>query len=226
MQPLSCQAARDFDRHATEVLGIQSIVLMENAGRGCADVLLADHLRERGETDPVLILCGKGNNAGDGFVLARQLLTRGVEARVALFASPRSLQGDALVNFKVLRAMQASITEVSEESDLRAVLDPLTHGVRTLVDALLGTGAVGPPRGAIALAINWLNLQPLAMRRVAVDLPSGLDGDTGVAHNPTVRADLTCTFVAPKMGFANRYAKSYLGEVRVLDIGVPYPPKG
>jgi NAD(P)H-hydrate epimerase len=220
MQPLSCQAAREFDRHATEVLGVPSIVLMENAGRACADVLL-----EEGDTQPVLVACGKGNNGGDGFVIARQLLTRGVEARVALFASPRSLQGDALVNYKILRAMNASITEVSEESDLRAVLDPLNRGVRTLVDALLGTGAVGAPRGAIAMAVNWLNAQRPPMRRVAVDLPSGLDGDTGVPHNPTVRADLTCTFVAPKIGFANSAAEAYLGEVRTLEIGVPSPAK-
>jgi NAD(P)H-hydrate epimerase len=220
MPPLTCQAARDFDRHATEVLGVPSIVLMENAGRACADVLL-----EEGETAPVLIVCGKGNNAGDGFVIARQLITRGVEARVVLFASPRSLQGDALVNFNILRAMGAPIVEVNEETDARAVLDPLDRGIRTCVDALLGTGASGAPRGAIAMGINWINTLPLALRRIAVDLPSGLAGDTGVPHQPTVRADLTCTMVAPKLGFANPAAKSYVGEVRVLDIGVPYPPK-
>jgi len=204
---------------------VPSIVLMENAGRACADELLADHLRERGATEPVLIVCGKGNNAGDGFVIARQLITRRVEARVALFASPHSLHGDALVNFKILRAMGAPIVEVNEETATRAVLDPLDRGVRTCVDALLGTGMSGAPRGAIAMGINWINTLPLAVRRIAVDLPSGLDGDTGVPHQPTVRADLTCTFVAPKLGFANPAAKSYLGEVRVLAIGVPYPPK-
>lgn len=203
-----------------------SIVLMENAGRACADVLLADRLSQRGETKPVLIVCGKGNNAGDGFVIARQLITRGVEARVALFASPHSLQGDALVNFKILRAMQAPITVVDERTDFPANNNLLMRGVETIVDALLGTGAVGAPRGVIAMAINWFNLQSPSLRRVAVDLPSGLDGDTGVPHNPTVRADLTCTFVASKIGFANPDAERYLGEVRVLDIGVPYPPKG
>lgn len=209
---------RAFDRDAIERVGLPGVVLMENAGRGCVDLM-----QQLGIDGPVIVVCGKGNNGGDGFVIARHLAVRGVECRVALGAKPSELTGDALTMFN---ALTHSGVPVLDESDVGAgivlnELDALSHDAAWVVDALLGTGATGSPRPPYDTLIDWMNGEP--GRRLAVDLPSGLDCDSGQPEAPTVRADHTCTFVAPKIGFANPAAAEHLGEVHVLDIGVPPP---
>ncbi|RIK74504.1 MAG: NAD(P)H-hydrate epimerase, partial [Planctomycetota bacterium] len=167
---------------------------------------------------PVAILCGKGNNAGDGFVLARHLEIRGVRCKVCLLAAPTELTGDARVNYEILRHTDVPIVEAPAERVEEALRE---HAWDTawLVDAMLGTGASGEPREPLATAIQWMNRHPA--RRLAIDLPSGLDCDTGAPASATVRADLTCTFVALKPGFLQPKARPFLGEIRVVSIGVP-----
>jgi NAD(P)H-hydrate epimerase len=202
--------SRELDRRATADYGIPSIVLMENAGRGCVDVL-----ERLGINGPVVIVCGKGNNAGDGFVIARHLAIRGYDCRVILLCPADELRGDAAINFEILRKSDAAIYLVT---DLET-LEEFARGATWLVDALLGTGAVGEPRPPFDAAIDWFNAQPC--KKLAVDVPSGLDCDTGQPAKHTVRADHTCTFAALKTGFTQPAAKPFLGTVHVCDIGVP-----
>lgn len=211
-------AMQAFDRDAIERIGIPGVVLMENAGRGCVEVM-----QQAGFDGPVLVICGKGNNAGDGFVIARRLAVIGCECRVALGAPPSELTGDALTMFKALAHCPVPILDVTGVSPGTALseLDALARDSAWVVDALMGTGASGTPRPPFDTLIDWINAEPV--RRLAVDVPSGLDCDTGEAAQPTVRADHTCTFVVPKVGFANPLAADFLGQVHVLDIGVPSP---
>jgi NAD(P)H-hydrate epimerase len=215
MKALTRAESRDVDRRAIEELGIPGIVLMENAGRGVVDVLMNREPCPRN----VLILCGKGNNGGDGFVIARHLLIREVAVQVAIFTPAEQFTGDAQTNFQIIERLRLSIADLSQATDLVASLDKLAQGCDWLVDALLGTGAVGEPREPYRTAIQWLNRQTIP--KLAVDLPSGLDCDTGKPSATTVRADVTCTFHAPKLGFSTREAQEILGELKVVSIGLP-----
>jgi NAD(P)H-hydrate epimerase len=166
----------------------------------------------------VAILCGKGNNAGDGLVIARHLDMRGVAVKVFFITPSDELQGDARQNAEILSHTDVPRFELSQGS-LEEQLNEHAGEAAWLVDAILGTGAIGEPRPPFDAAIHWLNAQP--GRRLAVDLPSGLDCDTGAAASATVRADVTCTFVALKPGFMRPEAFPHLGDVRVVSIGVP-----
>lgn len=213
MPPLTRELVRQVDQRAIEEYGVCGLVLMENAGRGCVDTLLA-----LGCTGPVVIVCGRGNNAGDGFVIARHLDLRSVPVRVLLLAAPDQLRGDAAANYAVLVRSGIPMVDLSGRFD-EATLAGHLKEAEWIVDAVLGTGAVGPPRPPWDTAIRLMNQAP--GRRLAVDLPSGLDCDSGEPSPATVRADHTCTFVAPKVGFSRPAAQPYLGRVHVVDIGAP-----
>jgi NAD(P)H-hydrate epimerase len=222
---LSREQARALDRRAMEELGIPGIVLMENAGRGMAELLLS--LVAAG---PVVVCCGKGNNGGDGLVIARHLANAGVPVRVLLFAEPARLPADAAVNYTIIERMSAhdagrpgqrgsvSLEVVPgpvEDARLAATL----AGADWLVDALFGSGLRGPvppPFDRVIAAIN-----AAGARVLAVDIPSGLDSDTGVPSGPSVRADHTATVAAPKKGFREPAAAAWLGQVHVVEMGTP-----
>lgn len=226
LRTLNRENARQLDRRATEEFGVPSIVLMENAGRGVADTLCG-----LGIDGPVVICCGYGNNGGDGFVIARHLDLRGYPVRVLTWgwqqsvgrsqASPtggeltRHAEGDAATNLAVLAAANFDIHYDPEPAELKAAL----NGACWVVDALLGTGARGNPRPPLDEVINTINASGVPV--MAVDLPSGLDCDTGEAANPTIRARHTCTFVAIKQGLLAENARQYTGDVHICDIGAP-----
>ncbi|HEY1064864.1 MAG TPA: NAD(P)H-hydrate epimerase [Pirellulales bacterium] len=209
--------AREFDRRAVEVYGMPSLLLMENAAAGAMDVLCAAAALSAGRTDPVVICCGGGNNGGDGFAIARRLDARGVPVRVLAWCDPAKLPPDARVNYDVL--VRAGLPLVHPAAggdfDLAAALSEAAW----IVDALLGTGARGEPREPISGVIDAINAS--GKKVLAVDLPSGLDADTGAAAVHTTRATITCTFAAEKRGFAEPGTKPYLGEVKVVDLGAP-----
>jgi NAD(P)H-hydrate epimerase len=215
MPPLTLtrEQSRRVDRLATEKFGLPGLVLMENAGRGVADVLCT-----LGIAGPVVICCGKGNNAGDGFVIARHLDLRGHAVRVLLWAEPAELTGDAGLNFQILKKTAVPIEIFGNRHD-PARLAELLSGGAWIVDALLGTGARGEPRAPLDAVIDQLNAAPPP--KLAVDLPSGLDCDTGMAAQHTIRAAHTCTFVTAKPGFFMPGAEKYVGLLHVLDIGAP-----
>ncbi len=232
MRSLSRDEVRSIDRRAIDEFGMAGVVLMENAGRNAAAVI--DSLRPGGVGAAVRIVCGKGNNAGDGFVIARHLELLGHDVRILLAASPRELTGDAAVNYRIAERSDIPIANLSAagSSGWQAALAEATASTAggaadadlILVDALLGTGAQGPPRGSIATAIAAINASRAASPRtrvVAIDLPSGLDCDTGTAAGECVRADVTVTFVARKRGFDAGAAEAFIGTVHVIGIGVP-----
>jgi NAD(P)H-hydrate epimerase len=210
---LTREQSRLVDRLAAEEYGFSGLVLMENAGRGVADVLC-----RLGIAGPVVVCCGKGNNAGDGFVLARHLDLRGHRVRVLLWAGPEELTGDAAANYRILKKTDVPIEVFGAAHDAPR-LAKLLDAAAWIVDALLGTGAQGEPRPPLDCVIDQLNAA--AAPKLAIDLPSGLDCDTGQPARHTIRAAETCTFVAAKTGFFAPGAASYIGRLHVLDIGVP-----
>ena len=212
-RPLSREEVREVDRRAIEEYGMTGAMLMENAGRGSAELLC-----ELGCRGPVMIVCGAGNNGGDGFVIARHLDLRGIEVRLALLAAPAQLHGDAALNYNVVARSGIAILDFSQQFD-EAAFEVALACAEWIVDALLGTGARGSPRPPQDRAIRAMNRA--AATRLAIDLPSGLDCDTGQPAEPTFRANHTATFVAPKTGFAAASAQQYLGRVHVIDIGAP-----
>lgn len=200
---LSREQVRAIDRRAVNEYGIPSIVLMENAGRGCAELLLTLNPDRR----PVIILCGPGNNGGDGFVMARHLHNHGLGPTLIVPGDPQTLPTDAAINYRAARAAGIPITEHLITADA------------WYVDALFGTGLtrpLGPPYAELVNRLNDRNAPVLA-----VDLPSGLDCDTGEPLGPCVRATHTATFVALKLGFHNPNARLFTGTVHIIDIGAP-----
>ena len=213
LRTLSREQVRDVDRRAVEEYGMSSLVLMENAGRSLADLLAG-----LGVGHGVLVCCGKGNNAGDGFVAARHLDIRGIRVGVALWGDPDELSPDAAANYRIARRGGLAIEVFKDGHDSGRLADLLTHSAWA-VDALLGTGARGAPRPPYDRVIEELNASHC--QTLAVDVPSGLDCDSGEPSEPTIRAAHTCTFVAAKPGFLREPAAPYIGQLHVADIGVP-----
>jgi NAD(P)H-hydrate epimerase len=207
---LSRDQVRQIDRRASEEFGVPSIVLMENAGRGAAELLLS-----LGASGPVMICCGKGNNGGDGLVVARHLDNHGVAIRVLLFANPDELTGDAAVNCRIVQRTGLPLVVTPKLSELQTELS----GAEWVVDALFGTGLLGPVRPPLDEVIAKINASGKPV--LAIDIPSGLDCDTGLASGATIRATHTVTFVASKVGFSKPSARQWLGQVHVAHIGAP-----
>jgi NAD(P)H-hydrate epimerase len=210
---ISREEARELDRRAIEELGVPSLLLMENAGRGMAELLV-----RLGVHGPVIVCCGKGNNGGDGFVLARHLALRGVPVRVFLFGRPEELTPDATVNYGILERAGFSIAIHAGPAVDGAALRQAFSGAEWVVDALFGTGLKGALRAPFDQVIAAINDSPA--RVLAVDIPSGLDCDTGQPLGPTIRARHTATLLALKKGYTNPAAREWLGQVHVLDLGV------
>ena len=214
---LTCEQVRELDVLAIEHVGLPGVVLMENAGRGIAEFIY--NILPDPEVDRVLILCGAGNNGGDGFVVARHLHNAGVNADVVLTVSPEKTSGDAETNLKVLQRMNFEFIRAFEPTGLVAMRHAVEEA-EVIVDALLGTGSKGDPRDTIATMIEHANAAPRA-RRIAIDVPSGLDADSGRINSPCFQAAVTLTIVAPKIGFDVPAAREVVGRVVTMDIGLP-----
>ncbi|HRQ76524.1 MAG TPA: NAD(P)H-hydrate epimerase [Phycisphaerales bacterium] len=202
---------REVDRIAIEEYGIPGIVLMENAARGAASIAL-DMLTETGgpKARKILIICGAGNNGGDGYAMARHLHNAGAAIILMPLGEPRP-GTDAAINREICRKM--GLHEVA------AIDRPLLPRVDLLVDAIFGTGLDRAITGLAADIIGWINEYGAPV--LAVDAPSGLDADTGKPLGAAVRANQTATFAGLKRGFMSSDAAAFLGEVHVVDIGVP-----
>lgn len=215
MPSLSRDEVRALDRCAIDTVGVPGVVLMENAGRQTADAV--EEVLGQAEGRSVAVVAGAGNNAGDGFVIARHLALRGARVTTFLISPAGKLSADAGVNYRVLRGLGADVRETAG-AELASLAGELA-GFDVVVDAVGGTGIHGALRGDIATAVEQINAAGRDV--VAVDIPTGLDCDTGEASGATVRAKLTVTFLARKKGFDADGASAYTGEVRVADIGVP-----
>jgi NAD(P)H-hydrate epimerase len=207
---LTREQVREIDRRAIEEFGVPGVVLMENAGRGAAELLM----RLNPDKRRVVICCGKGNNGGDGFVMARHLDNHDWQVRVLVFANPAELTGDAAIMFRIIEKAGLDI-EVKPKLPIRNFKESTIW----IVDALFGTGLTGKVRSPFDDIIKDIKASPSPV--FAVDIPSGLDCDTGEPLGGAVRATVTATFVAQKKGFAEKRAKQWLGEVHVIDIGAP-----
>ena len=204
---------RAVDRESIEVYGIPGMVLMENAARGLADCAL-DMLDQRGSADRMpataLVVCGSGNNGGDGYATARHLHNAGVDVMLAALGEPDA-SSDAGLNRAICRAMNIGEIELRDIEPLRAA--------SLIVDAIFGTGLDRPVTGRAADVIQWMNASGRPI--LAADLPSGLDCNTGAALGVAVRATRTVSFVGWKTGFLNPASRQFTGEMIVADIGAP-----
>ncbi|MCL4683508.1 NAD(P)H-hydrate dehydratase [Myxococcota bacterium] len=199
---------RALDRHTIETLRIPGALLMESAGRAVAERVLTE--RESSGPGDVLVVCGGGNNGGDGLVAARHLLLSGVPVRVALVADPGRLGADAGANLARAKAVGVPI----EHGRLR------TAGAAVIVDALFGTGLTRSVEGAAAAAIRRILAARPHARVVSIDLPSGLDADTGQIQGVAVAADATVAIALPKSGLLLEPGRSLAGQVVVARIGI------
>ena len=211
---------RAADAAATSVLGVPSLILMENAGRGIAGIIrreldAGDGVKRDGD---VAIVCGAGNNGGDGFVAARHLARAGVPVHVVLTAPPGAARGDAALNLTALQRMGGVAIADGSAWTTDAPWRSWFAGAAIVVDAIFGTGFRGALEGAPAAAVAAMNTA--LARKIAVDIPSGLNADTGRADGVVFRADVTATMGACKLGlFVD--ADAPVGRVEVVELGVP-----
>jgi len=211
---LSRDQVRDIDRRATLEFGVPSIVLMENAGRGAAELLVG-----LGIQGTVVVCCGRGNNGGDGFVIARHLDIRGIPVRILLAGRAEDLAGDAAVNHGIAKQSGLPILDNVGDPTQSQLLGAELAAADWVVDALLGTGLAGAVRSPFDRLIGAIN--GCGSKVLAVDIPSGLDCDTGEPLGLAVRANHTATFVATKRGFLAAAARQWLGQVHMIGIGAP-----
>jgi hydroxyethylthiazole kinase-like uncharacterized protein yjeF len=212
MKAVTTQQMREIDRVTIEEVGIPGLDLMEAAGQGVVKAIegtLIDIGRSR-----VTIFCGKGNNGGDGFVVARLLTEKEADVEIYLLGERNEVRGDAKVNLDRALAMGLEVREVFSSDE---IAQPLHADI--IVDAIFGTGIQGPVRGFPAEVIDLINRSESTV--VAVDTPSGLNTDTGAVEGPCVRADVTATMGLPKVGLLLFPGKTYVGNLEVVDIGVP-----
>src|SRR3990167_2927201 len=215
---LTREEMRELDRKAIEEYKIPGIVLMENAGRNVAEEVL--QMIDNPQKVKVAILCGKGNNGGDGFVVARHLHNHSIHVDVFLIAKISDIlkDGDAGTNLQILLNMKISVKEILDISGVNSILNELNN-YNILVDALFGTGLSGDVREPFKTLIDGVN--NLNKPIVSVDIPSGLDCNTGKILGTAIKATKTVTFAAAKKGFYLGEGTSYTGNVTVTDISIP-----
>ena len=211
MRRLSIAAAQAFDRLAQEQLGLPAVVLMENAGRSVAEEALS-WLKREGH---VTIFCGTGNNGGDGLVAARHLLNAGIKVAIYLIGDAAKLKTDPLLNHNILINMGQKIVQIKTTAGLKAVKKSAL-----IIDAIFGIGLSSPVQGLQAEVINFINRTKLPV--LSVDVPSGLDADTGQVLGVAVKATSTITFIAEKSGFSKVSARKICGRITIKDIGIGY----
>lgn len=213
---LTIAQMREVDRMIVEEIGVSVAMMMENAGRNTAVMarrLLGGNLFGR----KILILCGKGNNGGDGLAAARHLTNFGAHCQVLLAAKATSLKNNPLTQYQILQSMRVPLYEVREETHRETL--HFFQNVDLIIDALLGYSLSGTPREPIAALIRYANQSKKPI--LAVDIPSGLSGDTGQAQDPTIQATNTITLALPKIGLLRKIAKKYVGKLYLADLSIP-----
>ncbi len=216
---VSAEEMRWCDETTIKAYGVPGMLLMENAGHGVIEVIT--HSVPASGAKYILVVCGKGNNGGDGFVIARLLSNLCKCVHVLLLASHADLKGDAKTNFKILQ-------QFAKKSSQNIILHRYSKRFLSLIpepdifiDAMFGTGFSGPVRKPFADVIDWMNTQ--GKQIIAVDIPSGVHGTTGVVENYAVRAERTVTFGSVKSGLLCNQGRELAGILSVVDIGIPRP---
>ena len=217
MRILSADQMREADRYTIEEIGIPSLVLMENAGRqivAAIETSYAAQLQER-----IAVLCGRGNNGGDGFVVARTLLQHGVDVLVCVIGTLDQVRGDARVNLDILGRLGVTVVEIGDEQAWELHVSEIST-CSLIVDAMFGTGLKAPIGGMMETVVADVNATDIPV--VAVDLPSGLSADTSGLIGPCIDAAMTVTLAAPKLPLVLPPAEACAGDVVVADIGIPH----
>ena len=211
---LTAREIQSLDRKAIEKYGVPSIVLMENAGRAVADEVLKDLRKIR--RPKVCVFCGVGNNAGDGFVIARHLLNQGIGTKIFLIGRPKQLKADAAINYQILQNCKYKISEISL---LAGAVRKTVEETDIIIDAIFG---VGLNRDIVEPSKSIIEVLNHSMKRIlAVDVPSGLNATTGKIYGVCIKAYKTVTFSFPKTGFFKNAGPLYIGKLVVADIGIP-----
>jgi len=218
MRVLNTQQMREADRRTIDEVGIPSIVLMENAGRQAVAAMEAAF--EDLATMHVGVVCGRGNNGGDGFVVARTLIQRGVETSVFLLGSVADVRGDARTNLEVLGRIGLTVVEITNAQEWELHSSELSR-CELMVDAILGTGFHGQLSGLLETVVADIN--GLGVPIVAIDLPTGLSADTPDVEGEAIEASMTITLGAPKIPLILPPADTYSGDLVIADIGIPFP---
>ena len=216
MRVLSAAQMREADRRTIEDIGIPSLVLMENAGRQVVAAMEAIHpdILDR----QVAVLCGRGNNGGDGFVVARTLLQRGVDVYVFLIGQVSDVRGDARVNLDILGRLGVTVIEVADGQAWELHLSEV-RDCTLIVDAIFGTGLNAPVAGLIESVITDVNASGIPV--VSIDLPSGLSADSSDVPGESIEAGTTITLGAPKLPLVLSPAENHAGDIVIADIGIP-----
>ena len=216
MKLVTASQMQELDRRTIEECGIPGIVLMENAGRGAAELLVRYFPEAR--TGSVAILTGGGNNGGDGLVIARYLKNWGIQVKVYLVSSIDEVKGDAATNLQIWLAMGGELVEVVFKGDFAGIKKEFPKA-SLMVDAIFGTGLHSEVKGFLKDTISFVNSLPQPV--MAVDIPSGLDATTGKVLGEAIRADLTVTFGLAKIGQVIEPGVSHVGQLEIIDIGIP-----
>lgn len=218
---MSRDEVRAVDRWAIEQIGVAGVVLMENAGRSCAELIVAKLKEAPGPS--VGVFCGTGNNGGDGYVIARHLLNAGVGVDVVICGDKGKVRGDARMNLDILERLGVAAAQMRpDDPDLAGAVRRAAARANIVVDALFGTGLQGELKGNYPTLVDAIN--DLGVPILSVDIPSGLDCDTGKPLGTAIRAAWTVTFVAVKQGFvACPDVGQYTGELYIASIGVEPP---
>jgi NAD(P)H-hydrate epimerase len=215
---MSRDEVRAFDAWAINELGVPGIVLMENAGRSCAQFII--ETLSKVKKPKVCIFCGTGNNGGDGFVIARHLHNAGFAVTVAVCGNIAKIRGDARINLDILTGLGLKIERLGLEGTeiIDARVTKLANEANMIIDAIFGTGLTGTLREEYKQLIESIN--GLGCPVLSVDIPSGLDCDTGQPLDAAIKANCTVTFVAVKKGFVFENARAYTGDIFIASIGV------
>ncbi|RJP29634.1 MAG: NAD(P)H-hydrate epimerase [Candidatus Omnitrophota bacterium] len=209
----SAYEAKLFDKKVNARIGIPVLLLMENAGSAVA----YHALRMLGKRKKVVIFCGKGNNGGDGLVAGRHLVSMGVKPDIFMLGGSHNLKSASLVNFLILKKLGQKISELNSNSISR--LKKTISSYDLIIDAIFGVGLRNEVGGLYADVIGLINSSGCSV--LSVDLPSGMNADTGMAMGDCVKADRTVTFMMKKAGMCNKIGLSYCGKIIVSNLGVP-----
>jgi ADP-dependent NAD(P)H-hydrate dehydratase / NAD(P)H-hydrate epimerase len=208
---VTAQQMRDIDKIAMRDYLIPGLLLMENAGRETADAVIAFARKHKLSVTAIGIICGHGNNGGDGFVAARYLYNKGCKVTIILIKPDKIAGVDALANLNIVKNLSIPLINFRKGINLKKFV--------IIVDAMLGTGIKGKVKGIYARAINLINKSNKPV--ISIDIPSGLDADTGNPSGVAVKADITVTMGFAKRGFAEKNSKHFTGKLVIADIGLP-----
>lgn len=216
MKVANARQIQELDRKAIEVLGIESLFLMENAGRAVAE--RAASILKNSKNRNIAVLCGTGNNGGDGFVAARYLINKGFKVKIFLLGLVKNITNDSRANLDLLNRLNQKVVEIANTKSFSKQKHDIRNGT-LIIDALLGVGLKGEVREPARTAIDFLNRSKKTI--ISIDTPSGLDVTTGMPLGICITADETITFSLAKKGFFINQGPDFIGKLTVVDIGIP-----